>query len=89
MGEKIGPIEPIEPIGPMGPMRTKRNGRYGNYENYGNYAGRSAMWEAQVGVSGGLALRWGIRRRRGDIDQRFGGFRNDIRVEAEFLEEVP
>jgi len=24
----------------------------------------------------------------GDIDQRFGGFRNDIRVEAEFLEEV-
>ena len=25
----------------------------------------------------------------GDIDWRFGGCRNDIRVEAEFLEEVP
>ncbi len=25
---------------------------------------------------------------RTDIDERFGGFRNDIRLEAEFLEEV-
>jgi hypothetical protein len=24
----------------------------------------------------------------GDIDQRFGGYRNDIRLEAEFLEEI-
>ena len=24
----------------------------------------------------------------GDVDQRFGGFRNDIRLEAEFLEEM-
>lgn len=25
----------------------------------------------------------------GDIDRRFGGFRNDIRLERQFLEEVP
>jgi hypothetical protein len=25
----------------------------------------------------------------GDIDRRFGGFGNDVRGEAEFLEEVP